>query len=999
VVVRGFRPLRITSAKGGGARRPPRKTNKLLAALLAALALALWVSPARAGDPRLRWYTLQTPHFRVNFHGGLEPLARRAAFMAENVYTTLGQHLDQQPTEIVEILLRDESDFANGDAGALPYDTIRLYATAPDDMSALADYDDWLNELITHEYTHVVHVDNVSGVPALVNKILGKTMVTNQWQPRWVLEGLAVAMETAHTSGGRMRSSQFDMYLRADVLEDRFASLDQMSGAPRRFPGANVWYLYGSAFISFINDTYGPNVFAAVADDYGAQILPWGINRSIRRVTGRTYEELYAGWLATLKQRYGAQAAEIRGRGVREGRRLTHRGESAAGARLSGACTTLGKPSLVYPRDDGQTTGGIYELALDGSDPEGTLRARATGQQVSFAPDCSLVFDSNAISQRRYNFQDLFRQLPGTSSREEGDTRERLTHGLRARYADVSPDGRSVVYVTNDRGTSTLRIAELTAAHELINQRALVPSARFEQAYTPRFSADGRSVVYSAWTSGGFRDIRLVDVATGQFRELMHDRAMDQQPLFSRDGKRVYFASDRSGVSNIYAYDLATRHLSQVTNVINGAYYPELSQDERTLIYTGYSSRGWDLFVLDNQPQNWLEPLPYQDTRGRAPTIGSARYPVRPYNPLPTLRPHQYYVKYEPGNRVTVSTSGGDIAGLHGIAAALSVPTDTTQGEPALSLDYVYSGQPYYFSISGFRSSTPRNDYSYSERRPPIVEHLTGIATGVSLYAGGDNEPQYLSLSYTVAQFAQKLPLGLPDPYAPLPSEPHQGWLGLVHLGYSYSNAEATNYAISLERGFSLSVGADYADRAVGSETSVTSFSATATGYLTMPWARHQVLAVGLTGGTSGGTYPRRGLFSIGGYDDLPLLDSFRSNLRQSGFRLRGYKPAQFAGNDVNLLNVEYRTPLWYVDRGVSTLPVFLRTLSGTVFFDYGAVYDRLDLRDPLAVFHGGVGAELWVDLFVGYYISGNLRIGVAKGLDATAPSGLQSYTVLSSAF
>jgi hypothetical protein len=76
-----------------------------------------------------------------------------------------------------------------------------------------------------------------------------------------------------------------------------------------------------------------------------------------------------------------------------------------------------------------------------------------------------------------------------------------------------------------------------------------------------------------------------------------------------------------------------------------------------------------------------------------------------------------------------------------------------------------------------------------------------------------------------------------------------------------------------------------------------------------------------------------------------------------------------------------------------------MRTLSGAVFFDYGAAYDRLDLKDPLELFHAGVGAELWVDLFVSYYISANLRLGVAKGLDATAPSGIQSYTVLSSAF
>jgi hypothetical protein len=977
--------------------------KKLVAAVIAALSLGFGVREARAGDPRLSWYTLQTPHFRINFHGGLEPLAERAGTIAEDVYQVLGQNLDQTPSEVVEILLTDDRDLANGSASAVPYNTIQLFATAPDDMSALADYDDWLSELITHEYTHILHVDNVSGVPALLNKVLGKTFIPNQWQPRWILEGLAVAMETAHTSGGRLRSSQFDMFLRADVLEHHLAGLDQMSGAPRRFPGANLWYLYGSELISFINDTYGPDVFAAVADDYGAQILPWGINRSIRRVTGKTYEELYDAWVETMTLRYTAQAVAIRARGLREGRRLTTRGEYAGGARLTEGCTTLGKPSLVYPRDDGQTTGGLYEIALDGSEPEGTLRARASGQQVSFAPDCSLVFDSSAVSERRYSFQDLFRQLPGTSSREEGATRQRLTHGARALHADVSPDGLRVVYTTNDRSTSTLRIAELTPDYHLENARALVPSARFEQAYTPRFSADGRYVAYSVWTQGGYRDIRIVDVASGQFRQLFHDRAIDQQPTFSRDGKRLYFASDRSGVSNIYVYELATSRLAQVTNVVNGAYYPELSADEKTLIYTGYTSRGWDLFTLDNEPRRWLEPPVYRDTRGTPTPLTVRRFPIRRYDPLPSLRPHQYYVQYGPGafgNQFTITTSGSDIAGLHGISAALGIPTDTTHGEPSASLDYAYARQPYYFQLSGFRSATPRNDYRYSDRQPPIVEHLTGVSTGISLSAPGDNESQRVALSYTVAQFAQRLPLGSPDPYALLPIEPHHGWLGLLHLGYSYSSAESSNYAISAERGFELSVGSDYADRVIGSETTLTSFSAVMTGYFKMPWARHQVLALALSGGTGGGTYPRRGLFAIGGYNgDAPLLDAFRSNLRQSGFRLRGYLPGQFAGNDFNLVNVEYRTPLWYVDRGVSTLPVFIRSLSATAFFDYGAAYNRLDLNDPLEPFHGGAGAELWVDAFVGYYIYGTVRFGVAKGLDDTAPSGLQTYMVLSSAF
>jgi hypothetical protein len=977
--------------------------NKPLAALLAALCLVLLSSRAQAGDPRLGWYTLQTPHFRVNFHSGLEPVAQRVAVVAERAYTILGKNLDQRPSEVVEVLLTDDSDFANGSAGAVPYDAVRLYATAPDDMSALGDYDDWLNELVTHEYTHILHVDNVSGLPALLNRILGKTAVPNHSQPRWILEGLAVAMETAHTTGGRLRSSQWDMYLRADTLEHNFARLDEMSGNPRRFPGGNLWYLYGAAFISFINDTYGPNTFGAVADDYGAQILPWGVNRSIRRVTGRTYEELFDAWRVTLERRYAEQAARIRARGLREGKRLTFRGQNAGSPRSTGECTTLGKPSVAYFRDDGHTTAGIYEVALDGTRPEGTLRARTSGVQLGFAPDCSLVFDNSAWSERRYVFQDLFRQLPGTSSREEDETRTRMTQGLRARHADVSPDGRQIVYVTNDRSTSTLRIAELAADFTLENPRALVRSARFEQAFTPRFSPDGRSVAYSAWSSGGFRDIRVVDVASGRFRELSHDRALDQQPVFSRDGKYLYFVSDRTGVANVFASELGSGKLWQVTNVVNGAYFPDLSADGKQLVYLGYTSAGWDLFVLDNAPERWLEAAAYVDGRGRATGIPNGRrYPVEKYRALPTLRPHQYYVEYKPGawgNQLEITTTGSDIAGLHAIAAAVNVPVDVDHPEPSMSLDYFYGGLPFGFQLSGFRSASPRHDYEYSERRPPIVEHLTGITTGLSLGAPSDNESQLVALSYTVAEFAQRLPLGLPDPYAPLPQEPHRGLLGLLHLGYAYSNSESTLYAISRERGFDVSVGADYADRVLGSETSLVSFSATLTSYFSMPWAEHHALAIALSGGTGSGTYPRRGLFSVGGFADIPVLDSFTSNLRQNGFRLRGYDPGQFFGNDFNLLNAEYRFPIWYADRGISTLPAFLRTISGTAFFDMGAAYDRLDLDDVLEPFHESVGAELWLDLLFGYYVAGNLRVGIAKGLDSAAKHDFMPYTVVAGAF
>jgi len=43
-------------------------------------------------------------------------------------------------------------------------------------------------------------------------------------------------------------------------------------------------------------------------EDYSGQLIPYGINRSIRRATGRTFEELYPAWIDSLRRGFGALA-------------------------------------------------------------------------------------------------------------------------------------------------------------------------------------------------------------------------------------------------------------------------------------------------------------------------------------------------------------------------------------------------------------------------------------------------------------------------------------------------------------------------------------------------------------------------------------------------------------------------------------------------------------------------------------------------------------------
>jgi len=973
--------------------------------LLCLFALGLIAGHAKAGDPYLRWYTVKTPHFHVHYHSGLEHFAQRVATVAEQVHGVLAPALNWQPTQVTHVLLTDDSSGANGSANSTPYNTVRMFVTAPDDMSALNDYEDWSFALLMHEHTHVLHLDNVHGLPAVLNAIFGKTYMPNQNQPRWIIEGLATVLESRKTSGGRLRSSQFDMFMRANVLEDQMLTLDQFTHPLRRFPGGSIFYLYGSQFIDWIMDTYGPDTFAAVSTDYGQNLIPWGINRSVRRATGRTYPELYVGWKQALTRRYGEQRDAVVRRGRREGTRLTWHGFSAAYPRFEPVCgSSAAPPSLVYYRDDGHSNDGLVRLDLDANREHVTATefvTRSAQTQVAFDADCGLVFSTTAPTARRYRFWDLFRQAAGTTTPHGlGAGRSRLTEGVRARSPDVSSDGRRIVYVRDRAGTTTLRIADYGSNYQVEHERLLVNKHPYEQVFTPRFSPDGKRVAYSTWLAGGFRDVHVVDVETGQVVAVTHDRAIDQQPSWSPDGHTLFFTSDRTGIANVYAYSLISGELAQVTNVVNGAYMPVVSPDGRHLIYVGYSSLGYDLYSLPLDPATFLPALPYVDDRPLVmATTETKAWPVEPYSALPTLRPYSWELDYDEGpfgDQLTVSTSGQDITARH--AFNLSVGVDFEEYEPQVSGNYYYSGLPVDLSVSAFRSVVPRN-YKVDETTSVIRESVTGLSSGVGYGIPGEFASHYMAASYSVNVFDQRLPVAeFADPYAPPPQEPHSGQLGLVHLGYQYARVEASTYGISYEHGVVFDAGVDYASEVTVSDDTLLALTARLRTYAELPWLRHHVFALALGGGSAGGTYPRQGFYSVGGYQDLPILDAYTSDLRQSGFRLRGFEPAQFVGRQFVLGNAEYRFPISYFERGLSTLPVFLQTISGNVFADYGGAFDRFNEEEPSSDLHLGVGAEIWLDLILGYATSNTLRYGVARGFGPEG-QGVVTYFVASSRF
>jgi hypothetical protein len=74
--------------------------------------------------------------------------------------------------------------------------------------------------------------------------------------------------------------------------------------------------------------------------------------------------------------------------------------------------------------------------------------------------------------------------------------------------------------------------------------------------------------------------------------------------------------------------------------------------------------------------------------------------------------------------------------------------------------------------------------------------------------------------------------------------------------------------------------------------------------------------------------------------------------------------------------------------------------VSGAFFADYGGAFYDLDPKNWTDQFHLGIGAELWIECTIGYFLNPIIRVGYAHGVDdaASVPGG-QTYTVISLPF
>ena len=943
---------------------------------IALLLIITGASPALAKfDPSFVWTTLETPHFLIHYHQGGEDIAKKAAVIAEDVHARLVPRIKWEPKDKTRLVLVDAMDEANGYTSPIPYNLVVIFLTQPSGGPGfgLTAYDDWLRLVITHEYTHVLHLDMVTGGPETLQKILGRIYFPNLFEPIWMTEGLATFEETEQTSIGRGRSPGAEMVIRTASLEDAFPSLGQASVFPDSWPSGQVPYLFGQAFTRYIAEKYGREKLAEISTVYSGRWFPFLVTSTGRKVLNADYEDLWNEWQAGLAARYRKQRDELGEKGLTGSMALTKRGFMNSNPAYSPDGSRI-----AYAVGEGDEYPGIYLARSDGSGEtkltENVFPGSASGTSLTWDREGTRLYYTKIEIIRNVSYYNDLYFYDLAKGREA-----RLTNGLRARDPHLSPDGTKLLFVMNKMGMTRLAMLDLAKKlGEPAEEKDIIPLTPWgaEQYETPCFSPDGNRIAVGIWQPGGYRDIRLLDPSGNMLEDITHDRAIEVGPAWSRDGNYLYFSSDRSGIFNIYAYELATKQILQVTNVLGGAFSPSPSPDGKTLAFASYSSRGYDVHSMALDRAAWKPAEPFTD---RYPTVSYADKPVetssRPYSPLSTIYPRFWLpwfgYSYESGTMVGGLTFGQDAVQRHRYtASALYGPKN---GRAWYGIDYFYDG--FYPTLHLHASD---NDVTYANflhdslgaRDYVEREKMFGAALIVPIEKNAYQHE--LTIGYRRKELSHLSDLPpWPGYTGQLPAE---GTLASGRLVYLFNSSRQYAYSISPEQGRTLELGAERFDKSLGSDFEYTKYSADWHEYVKLPW-KHQVLLARAFAGTSTGQAPPQGAYQLGGDNpgDITL------SLIDQTVTLRGYPANVLRGQKAALGSLEYRFPVKNLEKGWNTEPFYYRRFHGAVFFEAGNAWDgtyhEADLRRS-------IGAEGRLDMTLAFYLPLTIRFVIAKGLD-----------------
>lgn len=565
----------------------------------------------------LKFSVIQTEHFDIYYHDGERQAAVDAARMAERAYARLSRVLNHQYRERQPIILfashsefqqNNISDVSEGTGGFTEPFRHRILLPF---TGSYADFDHVLQHEIVHQFQFDVFARGRIGG--------GIQRLISVNPPLWFMEGMAEYLSLGPVT------PETAMWLRDAALEGQLPSIEELTFNPDVFP-----YRFGHALMAYIGERWGD---AAVGEVLHA-VATAGLADGVRRAVGMSLEDLSDEWHDAVQRAYLPQIAEFE-KPRRFATPLLNKRRSSGTLHISPALSPDGKEIAYFSEGssffidlylaDGES-GRIKRRLIKSAFSSDFESLRFIYSGGSWSPDGRMF----AIAAKRGGQDDL---VIFNVERRRVERRIQVPlHGLTT--PSWSPDGRRLVFTGYDGGLSDLFTVDVDGSN-----LTRLTNDRYADLH-PVWSPDSRTVAFA--TDRGPRtnldvlavsplQVALYHFDGGRIELLDHMEGLNINPQWAPDGQSIAFVSNRTGISNVFLYDLTERTVYQITNAFTGIagitpISPAISwaREADRLALTYYEEGEYNVYSIDNPRA--LKTTPYTGAR---PALVATAEPAR----------------------------------------------------------------------------------------------------------------------------------------------------------------------------------------------------------------------------------------------------------------------------------------------------------------------------------------------------------------------------------
>lgn len=542
-------------------------------------------------SPAIKWQKITTPNFRILYPTGFDAQAQRMANTLEHIRKAESRTLDVS-TRRISVILQNQNAVSNGFVSLIPRRS-EFYTMPPQDYN-FTGTTEWLDQLASHEYRHVVQFDKANrGFNKLLYYAFGPATLAAMSVtavPQWFWEGDAVVTETAFTPGGRGRIPNFGLVFRTNFLEDRQFNYHKqyLRSYKHNIPDH---YVFGYHMVSFLRKyTNDPMIWDKVTSRaWSMPFIPFTFSNAIKKETGMHVTSLYRKMAEDLTKQWNE---EVEALDVTTFETIPHQSRT-------------GYTDYMYPQllEDGSIVvmkrgiGDILQFRIlkDGSEKRSFIPGVVNGAGM-------LSASGNLVVWNEYGFDPRWRMRTYSVIKLYNIKEKKLkvvTRKTRYAGAALSPDQQKIVTVETDTGYNTFLVV-LDTTGVVLNK---FPNADKAFYSMPRWDDRGNKIVVLKTTKQG-RTIASVDYATGEETQLIpYTQENIGHPVMK--GDYVFYNSPVSGIDNIYVLDVKLGERLQVTSSKYGAYNPTISADLKTIYYNEQTRDGMDVVAIPFDPTGW----------------------------------------------------------------------------------------------------------------------------------------------------------------------------------------------------------------------------------------------------------------------------------------------------------------------------------------------------------------------------------------------------------